>query len=389
MKKILSLLLLLLPLLIIAQDGFTVKAKFDQLGANKVKASYYKNGKSTNDTLVADKKGIVLWEGRVDEPQIVRMEVLDSTLNLRVGKAVSAPPFLMFVLTNSAISIKGDAKEVYASSIKSKDKEIVDYEVYRKDEIAFNRASWEIQKELNRKYNAKDTAGNAALMAKLGVLRKENQQVRMKFIDAHPASFSSILMLTNLFLVMSNDDMYRRYSAIDQRYKDTKAYTSLGLKVESNRRTAVGQPMIQFSLVGVDGKKVNTADLKGKVILLDFWGSWCVPCRNSHPALKELYAKYKSKGLEIIGISNEAFSAGKTKQQQIDSWKTAIKEDGIDWLHVLNEAEINDLAKSHDINGYPTKFLIDRNGKFILKILGTSEAQHKTLEKKMAELMPD
>jgi len=389
MKKILSLLLLLLPLLIIAQDGFTVKAKFDQLGANKVKASYYKNGKSTNDTLVADKKGIVLWEGRVDEPQIVRMEVLDSTLNLRVGKAVSAPPFLMFVLTNSAISIKGDAKEVYASSIKSKDKEIVDYEVYRKDEIAFNRASWEIQKELNRKYNAKDTAGNAALMAKLGVLRKENQQVRMKFIDAHPASFSSILMLTNLFLVMSNDDMYRRYSTIDQRYKDTKAYTSLGLKVESNRRTAVGQPMIQFSLVGVDGKKVNTADLKGKVILLDFWGSWCVPCRNSHPALKELYAKYKSKGLEIIGISNEAFSAGKTKQQQIDSWKTAIKEDGIDWLHVLNEAEINDLAKSHDINGYPTKFLIDRNGKFILKILGTSEAQHKTLEKKMAELMPD
>lgn len=389
MKKILSLLLLLLPLLIMAQDGFTVKAKFDQLGANKVKASYYKNGKSINDTLVADKKGIVIWKGRVDEPQIVRMEVLDSTLNLRIGKAVSAPPFLMFVLTNSAISIKGDAKEVYASSIKSNDKEIAEYEVYRKDEIAFNRASWEIQKEHNRKLNAKDTAGNAALMAKLGVLRKENQQVRMRFIDAHPASFSSILMLTNLFLVMSNDDMYRRYSAIDQRYKDTKAYTSLGLKVESNRRTAVGQPMIQFSLVGVDGKKVNTADLKGKVILLDFWGSWCVPCRNSHPALKELYAKYKSKGLEIIGISNEAFSAGKTKQQQIDSWKTAIKEDGIDWLHVLNEAEINDLAKSHDINGYPTKFLIDRNGKFILKILGTSDAQHKTLEKKMSELMPD
>ena len=69
--------------------------------------------------------------------------------------------------------------------------------------------------------------------------------------------------------------------------------------------------------------------------------------------------------------------------------KTAIKEDGIDWLHVLNDADINDLAKSHDINGYPTKFLIDRNGKFILKILGTSEALHKTLESKLAELMPD
>ena len=389
MKKTATLILFLLPLIIFAQEGFTVKAKFDHLGTNKVKASYYKNGKYTNDTLVANKKGIVLWQGQLDEPQIVRMEVLDTSLMLRVGKAASAPPFLMFVLTNAAITITGDAKEAFAASIKSKDKEIIDYETYRKDEIAFNRATWEIQKEINKKLNAKDTVGNAVLMAKLSVLRKENQQVRMRFIDAHPAAFSSILMLSNLFLVMSSDDMYRRYEAIDARYKDTKAAKSLGLKVESNRKTALGQPMIQFSLVGVDGKQVNTADLKGKVILLDFWGSWCVPCRKSHPALKELYAKYKSRGLEIIGISNEAFSAGGSKAQQDASWRKAIKEDGIDWLHVLNDADINDLAKSHDINGYPTKFLIDRNGKFVLKILGTSEGLHKTLEKKLAELMPD
>ena len=389
MKKNLLLILLLLPSFIFAQNGFTVKAKFGNLGTNKVKASYYKNGKYTNDTLVANKKGIVLWEGQFDEPQIVRMEVLDTSLILRVGKAASMPPFLMFVLTNAAITITGDAKEVYAASIKSKDKELIEYETYRKDEIAFNRDAWEVQKELNRKLNAKDTVGNAVLMAKLSALRKENQQVRMRFIDAHPAAFSSILMLSNLFLVMSPDDMYRRYEAIDARYKDSKAAKSLGLKVESNRKTALGQPMIQFSLVGLDGKQVNTADLKGKVILLDFWGSWCVPCRKSHPALKELYAKYKSKGLEIIGISNEAFSAGKTKAQQEESWRKAIKEDGIDWLHVLNDADINDLAKSHDINGYPTKFLIDRNGKFVLKVLGTSEGLHKTLEKKLAELMPD
>ena len=72
MKKLASLILFLLPLFIIAQEGFTVKAKFDQLGNNKVKASYYKNGKNIYDTLVANKKGVVLWEGRVDEPQIVR-----------------------------------------------------------------------------------------------------------------------------------------------------------------------------------------------------------------------------------------------------------------------------------------------------------------------------
>ncbi len=389
MKKITSLLLALMPFLIFAQEGFSVKAKFNNLGDHKVKATYNKNGKNIYDTLTANSKGIIVWEGQVEEPQIVRMEVLDSTLNLRVGRAVSAAPFLMFVLKNVKISITGDAKEAFASSIKSKDKEIVEYETYRKDEIKFNRSYWEIQKEMNRKLNAKDTVGNFVLTAKLGALRKENQQIRMKFVDTHPSAFSSILMLTNLFLVMSNDDMVRRYESLDPQYKDSKASKSLGLKVESNRRTAVGQPMIQFSLVGVDGKQVNTADLKGKVILLDFWGSWCVPCRKSHPALKELYAKYKSKGLEIIGVSNEAFSAGGNKAQQDASWRKAIKEDGIDWKHVLNDADINDLAKSHDINGYPTKFLIDRNGKFILRILGTSEALHASLEKKLAELMPD
>jgi len=389
MKKITSLLLALMPFLIFAQEGFSVKAKFKNLGEHKVKATYSKNGKNIYDTLTANSKGIVVWEGQVEEPQIVRMEVLDSTLNLRVGRAVSAAPFLMFVLKNAKISITGDAKEAYASSIKSKDQEIAEYEIYRKDEIKFNRTYWEIQKELNRKLNAKDTVGNSVLTAKLGALRKENQQIRMKFVDAHPSAFSSILMLTNLFLVMSNDDMVRRYEALDPRFKDSKASKSLGLKVESNRRTAVGQPMIQFSLVGVDGKQVNTADLKGKIILLDFWGSWCVPCRKSHPALKELYAKYKSRGLEIVGISNEAFSAGGSKAQQDAAWRKAIKEDGIDWKHVLNDADINDLAKSHDINGYPTKFLIDRNGKFILRILGTSDALHASLEKKLAELMPD
>ena len=389
MKKITSLLLALMPFLIFAQEGFSVKAKFNNLGEHKVKATYNKNGKNIYDTLTANSKGIVVWEGQVEEPQIVRMEVLDSTLNLRVGRAVSAAPFLMFVLKNAKISITGDAKEAFASSIKSKDKEIVEYETYRKDEIKFNRSYWEIQKEINRKLNAKDTVGNFVLTAKLGALRKENQQIRMKFVDTHPSAFSSILMLTNLFLVMSNDDMVRRYESLDPQYKDSKASKSLGLKVESNRRTAVGQPMIQFSLVGVDGKQVNTADLKGKVILLDFWGSWCVPCRKSHPALKELYAKYKSKGLEIIGVSNEAFSSGGNKAQQDASWRKAIKEDGINWLQVLNDADINDLAKSHDINGYPTKFLIDRNGKFVLKILGTSEALHASLEKKLAELMPD
>jgi thiol-disulfide isomerase/thioredoxin len=147
--------------------------------------------------------------------------------------------------------------------------------------------------------------------------------------------------------------------------------------------------MIEIVQPGLDGKMVNSNELKGKYILVDFWGSWCVPCRKSHPALKELYAKYKSKGLEIIGVSNEIVSGNRTREQQDEVWRKAINEDDINWLHVLYDPAIADIVKAYDINGYPTKFLIDREGKFMWRILGTSEAGHQALEKKLAELMPD
>ena len=139
----------------------------------------------------------------------------------------------------------------------------------------------------------------------------------------------------------------------------------------------------------MDGNIVDISSLKGKVVLVDFWGSWCVPCRISHPALKKLYDKYNTKGFEIIGISNEAANSTKDKAKQEIAWRKAIKEDGLTWLQVLYDPTLNDLVKDYDINGYPTKFLIDQNGKFVMRILGNSEKLHAELEAKLAMLLPD
>jgi thiol-disulfide isomerase/thioredoxin len=389
MKKIIAISFILLPCLIFAQNGFTVKATLKGLGEKKVRVYYQFNGKGRFDTLSSLGKDRVIWSGKMDEPQLVRMEVLDTTLQLRIGKAVSSPPPMMFLLDNATVTIQGDAKEAFAAQLKTKNKEMLLYEEYRKLDIQNMRETWALQTEMNRKTVAKDTAGNGLLSVKANQLRKQNQQNRMQFIDANPASFASILMLTNLFLVMSIEDLSRRFDALDPLYKESNAAQFLSAKIESNRRTAVGKPMIEIVQPGLDGKMVNSNELKGKYILVDFWGSWCVPCRKSHPALKELYAKYKSKGLEIIGVSNEIVSGNRTREQQDEVWRKAINEDDINWLHVLYDPAIADIVKAYDINGYPTKFLIDREGKFMWRILGTSEAGHQALEKKLAELMPD
>lgn len=389
MKKTISALLFLMPLMLCAQQGFHVTVKLEGLGTNKVVFMYQKSGKSARDTIASSKKGLVEWKGVTDEPQLVRMEVLDSTLNLRVGKAVMAFPPLTFLLDNARISIVGNAAEAFASKITSKSEEVMFYEKFRNGDIANIRDTWSLQKEHNRKLNAKDTAGNADIMRRIGALRKENQQYRIRFVDANPTAFVSLIFLQNLFLVMPVDELASRYAKLDDKHKQSKTAQNLNQKIESNRNTAIGKPVVPFSQVGLDGKMVDIAALKGKVILIDFWGSWCVPCRKSHPGMKEAYAKYKSRGFEIIGVSNEQISGVRDGKQQDEVWRKAIAEDGIDWRHILYDPAANDLVKAYDIMVYPTKYLIDQKGNFVMKLLGSSEQIHQSLLKKLEELMPE
>lgn len=377
------------PMMTSAQQGFKVVALLKGLGENKVRVFTQKNGRVKIDTLSPISGDKIIWEGSLEEPQLVRMEVMDTTLYLRVGRAVSFAPPIMFLLTNTSVNLDGNANEIYSASVRSKDPEMLMYEPYRLKDIENVRATWALQKEHNRKLREMDTVGNGKIMAQMTALRKQNQQNRMQYIDANPNSFASVLMLTNLSLVMSPEDMIRRFDSLDPSIKSSEAGKTLNAKNETNRKTAIGKPVVHFVQSGLDGNLVSTEALKGKVILIDFWGSWCVPCRKSHPGLKDLYTKFKSKGLEIIGISNEVFSVGKTKEEQAEAWKKAIKEDGINWLHILYDPAQNDIVKTYDIMGYPTKYLIDQNGKIVMKFLGSGESQHKELERLLSQLMPD
>jgi thiol-disulfide isomerase/thioredoxin len=119
----------------------------------------------------------------------------------------------------------------------------------------------------------------------------------------------------------------------------------------------------------MNGKPVDFNSLKGRYVLLDFWGSWCRPCRASHPHLKELYAKYKDKGFEIVGIATEH---AKTKEECIRLWTTAISDDGLTWLQLLNNENRAkfDAVKEYGVTAFPTKILLDREGKVIGRYVG-------------------
>ena len=389
MKYLASILLLMLPFIMHAQEGFKVTMHIKGLGDHNVKVIFQKNGRSDVDTLVKQGEDLVVWEGKTVDPQFVRVEVMDTSLYLRVGKAIMPAPALAFLLANTDITINGDAKQIFTATVESKHPEVVLYNNLRVADLPNAIETWTLQKEQNKKRNNNDTIGNYDISQKLTILKKKNQAMRIQFLNDNPTSYTSLLVLQSLFLILPVNESEKRFNALKTEHKNSVTGQAHNLKIESNKKTAVGKPVIPFAQEGMDGSIVDIAAFKGKVVLIDFWGSWCVPCRMSHPALKDLYKKYNSKGFEIIGISNELANSTRDKKAQDIAWRKAIKEDGLPWAQILYDPAILDLVKEFDINGYPTKFLIDQNGKFLMRILGNSEKLHAELEAKLALLLPD
>ena len=145
---------------------------------------------------------------------------------------------------------------------------------------------------------------------------------------------------------------------------------------------SAGGPAPDFTKLDANGKSVSLSQFKGKYVLLDFWGSWCSPCRQAMPHLKELYAAYAPKGFEVLGISSEKVSS----QSQAEAmWKQAIEKDGLPWTNVLNNepAMKQDVVQMFSIEAYPTQILLDKEGKIIGKWTGSG---NKGVDEKLKEI---
>lgn len=121
----------------------------------------------------------------------------------------------------------------------------------------------------------------------------------------------------------------------------------------------------------IDGNKIDLKATHAKYVLLDFWGSWCKPCRASHPHLKEVYAEYKDKGFEIIGIAQEMV---KDTAVQHQIWIMAVKEDGLTWRQVLNNQNSKqfDAVTAFGVTAFPTKILLDSDGNIVATFIGNT-----------------
>lgn len=137
---------------------------------------------------------------------------------------------------------------------------------------------------------------------------------------------------------------------------------------------AIGEAAPEISLPTPTGETLQLSDLKGKIVLIDFWASWCRPCRMENPAVVKAYHKYKDKGFDILSVSLD---------RNKDHWLAAIAKDGLEWHHVSDlKFWQSEAAKTYGVHSIPYTVLIDTEGKVIAQRL-----RGKSLDQKLAELL--
>ena len=231
-------------------------------------------------------------------------------------------------------------------------------------------------------------------------LLMETNKMDSKRMDSLSAIFegpyNSIINQSNILMVdkiSKNTNMYSSIMAIQaldpDKYSDLYKSLDAGLSkkfpndknvimfhevVERMLSTNIGQFAPEISLPSPDGKEIALSSLKGKLVLIDFWASWCGPCRKEMPNVIKIYSKFKNKGFEIYGVSLD---------QDKEKWMEAITKDGINWPQVSDlKYWDNVAARIYNVQGIPYTVLIDKDGKIIAKNLRGQE-----LEKKIAEVL--
>ena len=327
---------------------------------------------------------------KLGEPVIARLGTaikrdLSKTID---GRKIGNPaPSLEFFLYKTDLNIQGSVEDIHLAIVKG-DKENNEFLSYRVSASAIEKRKWAISKTAFFMDQVKDSVVLKKMVTENAEASRNLWKLQKDFIASHPNSFGSLFLLSRMANLYTAGQYEEAFDGLSDDYKHTELSKGIARRIEFLAPTAVGKPAIQFIKKDKDGQLVNLSGYKGKVVLLDFWGSWCGPCRASHPHLKELYKRYKDKGFEIIAIASET---AKTAEEQKANWIAAIQKDEIPWVHILNneDAERQNLVKEYRITAFPTKILLDKDGKILLRISASATDDiDRTLEKLLGQLSP-
>ena len=270
---------------------------------------------------------------------------------------------LPVVIEPGTITVEAKKDSIQKSSIKGT-KSNQDVARFLKEVRIFNQTLQEISYELRNAMLSKDSLNVSDLQEQYDDIVVKIADFEINFIKENPDSYVSSLILEQRVTSEQIDitEAQDLFDQLDSRIQMTKSAQNIlellqqkELQKEANKETpGVGDVAPDFKAPSPNGELVTLNQAKGKFTVIDFWASWCKPCRNQSPELVELHNTYKSHGVNIVSVSLDRSNK---------RWLDAIEDDGLNWTHVSNLKHWQDpIAEEYNVRSIPELFLVDDSG---------------------------
>ena len=337
-----------------AQSGYKVTGTVEGMPDGKAIIATV-NGSSLDTLAKADvKNGSFEFTGNVSEPTGAYIMV--------IGQRGAIP----FMLENANITV--NAGQAGLTVTGSEGQKIYD------QFMAINTTTQQEAMKLQQEYQAAngDQAKMQAVQEAYAKLMTDAQAKETELIKANPDSYVSTFVIVSGMGQMEYEQLKERYNLLGEKAKASAQGKAIAAQIAKLESTAIGQIAPNFTITTPEGESISLYDIKGKVKLIDFWASWCGPCRGENPHVVEIYKEYHPKGLEIFGVSLD---------NNKEAWVKAIADDGLVWKHGSDlKGWQSAPAQLYSVSGIPHTVLLDENNKIIAKNLRGDELKQKIAE---------
>lgn len=372
MKKILSILSLFIILSAFNKDtadqytiNGTIKGIADGKKVILQKVDELKGLISVDSTIVSKEK--FSFSGTSKEPSIYvfMVEDIQDKISFIVEKGVITAQLYKDSLSSSVISGTENNKSMqqFLKGSKKIQKKLMNFQ---NDNLVTMQAAQQ----------QNDTLVMSKLMSEFNAIQAENLTYSKTFIQNNPKAFISLLLLDSYFKSQQIpfEDVKSLNTKLDKSLKSLTLGKSLEERITNYISVEVGMMAPNFSAPNPEGKIVSLKESLGKVTIIDFWASWCGPCRKENPNVVAMYNELHPKGLNIIGVSLD-------KEDALDKWKDAIEKDQLTWTHISNLKFWSDpIVQMYKINSIPATFILDGKGKIVAVNLRGEELKAKVKE---------
>lgn len=368
---------LFLPTLLLAQGkSFTVSGKIEGLESKPLRISYKdKSGSTIRDSAIV-KDGYFTYSRKIDGMEMLNFYPANESVMKRTDRGyypAKSSQFQFIAFPGANVKFTGkitDFVDAYPFGDPGND----DLGRLNRTIYPLLNESVNLQLKIDKK-TITDTVDIKSAKEKMEKLGKEIDNIKKEFVKKNPSSYAAAWLLGDMMLrnQVTKEESFSMYDKLDkQQLRTNSFFIEVVRRVEGLRATAIGSPAPEInSMHTYDGKQFDLASLKGKYVVIDFWGTWCGPCISGMPKMKEYLNKYTGK-MEIVGVAQESDDGTR--------WKAFLdKNQNYQWHHVLSRND-EDYILKYSVAGFPTKIIVDPQGNIVARYVGEDDAIYKKLD---------